>query len=144
MHKDTFSYEDYYHHLVKTVLSISRKGGVIVGRGANFILGPDRAFRIRITGSEEKCAERVASREQIDTGASTDLVRKVNSERAKYIKKLYDADIKDVAGYDLIINSDHYDQEQMVEHILDEMKKAGYRLPEEAYDSLHLLAKSIK
>lgn len=144
LHKDTFSYEDYYRHLVKTVLSISRNGGVIVGRGANFILGPDRAFRIRITGSEEKCAERVASREQIDTRASTDLVREVNNERVQYIKKLYDADIKDVTGYDLIINSDHYDQEQMVEHILDAMKKAGYSLPEEAYDSLHTLAESDK
>ena len=32
LNKDAFSYEDYYHYLVKTVLAISRTGGVIIGR----------------------------------------------------------------------------------------------------------------
>ena len=39
--KNTFSYEDYYKYLVKTVFSISLRGGVIIGRGANLILGPE-------------------------------------------------------------------------------------------------------
>ena len=70
-HKNTFSYEDYYHHLVKTVLSISLKGGVIVGRGANHILGENKAFRVRISGSEAQCARRVAEREQKTLEEST-------------------------------------------------------------------------
>jgi len=37
LHKDALSYEDYYQNLVKTVMSISRTGGVILGRGANLI-----------------------------------------------------------------------------------------------------------
>ena len=37
---ERLSREQYYHHLVKVVLSISRNGGVIVGRGAHLILGP--------------------------------------------------------------------------------------------------------
>lgn len=136
LHKDTFTYEDYYQHLVKTVLSISRSGGVIIGRGANFILGKNKAFRVRITGSIQQCAKRIAEREQIGTAESIARLREVNGERAEYIKKLYHADINNPAEYDLIINSDRYDRVQVVELILNAMEKAGYKLPYEAYDSL--------
>lgn len=135
-HKDTFSYEDYYHHLVKTVLSISRSGGVIVGRGANHILGKTKAFRVRISGSEEQCARRIAEREQIAFEDSAKKVRAVNQERARYIKMLYDADINDSSSYDLILNSDRHDIMQMVEMILDAMEIAGYDLPIDARSSL--------
>jgi hypothetical protein len=140
LHKDTFSYEDYYHHLVKTVLSISRTGGVIIGRGANLILGADNAFRVRITGSAENCARNVASRENISLEDAHQRVRDVNLERAEYIKMLYDADINDLSNYDLVLNSDRYDRIQLVELILDAMEKAGYSLPVDARESLHTLA----
>ena len=142
LQKDTFSYEDYYHYLVKTVLSISHTGGVILGRGANLILGEKKAFRIRIIGSEEQCAKRVASREQISTEESIRLVQQVNNERAEYIKMLYDTDINDPSAYDLVLNSDRYDRVQMVELILDAMEKAGYKLPADARKSLGELAET--
>lgn len=144
LHKDTFSYEEYYQHLVKTVLSISRTGGVIIGRGANHILGPQKAFRVRITGSVEMCADRVASREHISKEESLKKVRKVNSERTEYIKMLYDADINNNTSYDLILNSDRYDRAQMVELILDAMEKAGYELPADARDSLSIMTDTNK
>ena len=144
MQKDALSYEDYYHYLVKTVLSISRSGGVIVGRGANLILSENKAFRVRITGSVEQCAKRVASREQIGMEESIKLVRKVNNERAEYIRMLYDTDINDPSAYDLVLNSDRYDRVQMVELILDAMEIAGYKLPENARNSLSLFAETDK
>ena len=129
MNKDTFSYEDYYRYLVKTVLSISRGGGVIVGRGANHILGEAKAFRVRIRGSEEQCARRIAEREGITLEESARRVREVNQERAEYIKMLYHEDINDNSSYDLVLNSDQYDIVQLTEMILDAMEKAGYQLP---------------
>ena len=144
LQKDALSYEDYYHYLVKTVLSISRSGGVIVGRGANLILSENKAFRVRITGSIEQCAKRVASREQIDREESIKLVRKVNNERAEYIRMLYETDINDPSAYDLVLNSDRYDRVQMVELILDAMEKAGYKLPENARNSLSQQAETDK
>jgi len=136
LQKDTFSYEDYYQYLVKTVLSISITGGVIIGRGANLILGAEKAFRVRITGSPENCARRVASREDIDIEQARQRVRDVNGERGEYIKMLYHADINDPALYDLVLNSDRYDCVQMVELILDAMEKVGYKLPDDARKSL--------
>ena len=131
LQKEDFSYEDYYHYLVKTVLSVSRMGGVIVGRGANLILGEKNAFRVCITGSVEKCAERVASREEIDINGAINKVQEVNNERAEYIRKLYDTDINEPSNYDLVLNSDRFNKEQIVELIWDAMEKTGYQLPDE-------------
>ena len=138
--KDKFTYEEYYKHLVKTVLSISLKGGVIIGRGANLILGPERAFRVRIVGSPHQCARRVAERENISMDDAMQKVLEVDRERAEYIRKLYDTDIDDPLSYDLVLNSDRYDHVQLVELILEAMQKSGYRLQHDVFDSLKKLA----
>jgi len=140
IHKDAFTYEDYYKYLVKTVFSISLRGGVIIGRGANLILGADRAFRVRIIGSPVKCAERVAERENISFEEANQKAHDVDQERAEYIKKLYETDIDDPLSYDLVLNSDRYDRVQLVELILEAMKKSGYQLQSDVLDSLKKLA----
>ena len=126
----TFTREQYFHHLVKVVLSISRNGGVIVGRGAHMILGPERAFRVRIVGSLPRCAERIAARENIRAEDARQRVQEVDRERAEYIRELYDVDVRDAGFYDLVLNSDRFDVETMVEYILCAMQGAGYALPE--------------
>lgn len=136
LQKNTFTYEDYYQFLVKTILSISRTGGVIIGRGANLILGADKAFRVRITGSTKKCAARVAQHKNIDMKQAIKMVEEVNRERREYIRILYQTDINDPSEYDLVLNSDRYDRLQMVELILEAMEKAGYKLADDARSSL--------
>jgi len=138
--KNTFSYEDYYKYLVKTVFSISLRGGVIIGRGANMILGPERAFRVRIVGSPLICAERVAERENISLEEAIQKVQDVDQERAEYINKLYETDIDDPLSYDLVLNSDRYEKIQLVELILEAMQSSGYQLPSDVFDSLKKLA----
>lgn len=138
--KNTFSYEDYYKYLVQTIFSISLRGGVILGRGANLILGPERAFRVRIVGSPLKCAERVAERENISLEEAMKKAQDVDHERAEYIRKLYDTDIDDPLAYDLVLNSDRYNKVQLVELILVAMQESGYRLKNDVFDSLQKLA----
>jgi cytidylate kinase len=140
LNRNGFSYEDYYRHLVKTVLSISLKGGVIIGRGANIILGPERAFRVRIIGTQTICAERVAERENISLEEAMQKVRTVDQERAEYMQKLYKTDIDDPLSYDLVLNSDRYDRVQLTELIIEAMQNAGYELQNNILDSLHKLA----
>jgi cytidylate kinase len=128
----SFSREQYFHHLVKVVLSVSLNGGVIIGRGAHLILGPERAFRVRIVGSLPRCAERIAARENLDIEAARQRVLKIDGERSEYIRELYDVDIEDAGFYDLLLNSDRFDVESMVESILFGMQRAGYVIPEAA------------
>ncbi len=136
----SFTHLDYQEHLAKTILSISLHGGVIIGRGANFILGPERAFRVRLFGSLEKCAQRVADRDHISFEKAREKVQDINYERTEYIRKLYDADINDPFWYDLVINTDRFDSVQTAELILEALKKAGYTLPDDAFDSLSVTA----
>ena len=140
LNRQSFSYEDYYEYLAKTVLSISLHGGVIVGRGAHLILGPEKAFRVRITGTPEKCAERVAERESISLEQAIDQVHKIDNERAKYIQKLYHSDINDLRFYDLVLNTDRFNRIQTAELILTGLQRAGYKLPDDATASLGIMA----
>ena len=125
-----FSREQYFHHLVKVILGISRTGGVIVGRGAHLILRPDMAFRVRIVGTLPRCAERIAERENIGPQAARDRVLSVDRERSDYIRELYGVDAGDASYYDLVMNSDRFSVEDMVNIILSCMRRAGYILPE--------------
>lgn len=127
----------YHQHLVRIVLSISRTGGVIVGRGAHMILGPERAFRVRITGSPGRCAARVAEREHLDEDQAARRVREENRERADYLRRFYGVDAGDAAHYDLVLNSDRYSAGQLTGIILYAMHRAGYPLPR---DTEHLLS----
>ena len=126
-----FPRERYLHHLVKVVLNISQKGGVIVGRGANLILGPGKAFRIRIVGSLESCAQRVAKRKKIDLEAARERIKTKDRQRSDYLKQLYGIDINDCRYYDLVINIDRFDVDSALELILYSMQLAGYDLPKE-------------
>ena len=127
----SFHKERYLHYLVKVVLNISKQGGVIVGRGAHLILGPRKAFRVRVIGSLEVCAQRVAEREPLDIEAARERVTTINRQRADYLQQLYRESINDCSDYDLVINTDRFGVDQAIELILHSMQLAGYDLPKE-------------
>ena len=120
--------ERYLQHLVKVVLNISTKGGVIVGRGAHLILGPNRCFRVRIIGSLKKCAERISEREGIDLKAAELRVHAVDRERAEYLDELYGVHAGDSSNFDLVLNTDRFTVNETTALILDAMHRAGYQL----------------
>ena len=120
--------ERYLQHLVKVVLNISTKGGVIVGRGAHLILGPNRCFRVRIIGSLKKCAERISEREGIDLKAAELRVQEVDRERAEYLDELYGVHAGDSSNFDLVLNTDRFTVNETTALILDAMHRAGYQL----------------
>lgn len=124
----SYSKERYLQHLVKVVLNISMKGGVIVGRGAHLILGPERCFRVRIIGSLKKCAERISEREGIEFKAAELRVQEVDRERAEYLDELYGVHAADSSNFDLVLNTDRFTVTETTALILDAMHKAGYQL----------------
>lgn len=126
----TLTRDQFYKNLVKVILRISQHGGVILGRGAHLILGPHNAFRVRIAGDASLCAQRIAERDGLEIKAAHKRVAEVDHERAEYIKVLYASDINDLVCYDIVINSDRFDVDAMVEVILLSMQKTGYALPE--------------
>jgi len=99
-------HDQYRDTLVKVVMSLGRLGGVIVGRGANVILAESCALRVRITGSPEVCAHRMAA---AGRGKEADLlaqVREINHNRGKFVWEAFHCRLSDATQFDITVNTD--------------------------------------
>ncbi len=121
--------ESYRHHLVNVMLGIARNGGVIVGRGGHIILANRPVLRLRITGSEQRCAERVAERENIPTDEALEEVRKVNRERGEFLWNMFNRRLNDPTLFDLTINTDRFDAlEDAADLVLIALIRLGFQV----------------
>jgi len=111
--------DTYRESLVRVVLSVGRLGGVIIGRGAHVILSESCALRVRIAGSPEVCARRMAAQGH---GAEADLLAKardVNHRRGKFVWEVFQSRLSEANQFDLTINTDRMgDFEDVVETIM--------------------------
>lgn len=123
------SKEDYRYCLAHTILGIAEHGGVIVGRGAHLVLTRHPVFRVRVTGSLEVCAHRIAEERKLALEDARKVVEVGNRERAEAIHKLFRRDINDLSTYDLGLNTDHLNVEQVKDLVLHAMTLAGFTLP---------------
>ncbi|SEH63280.1 AAA family ATPase [Magnetospirillum fulvum] len=101
--------DSYRDTLVKVVVSLSRLGGIIVGRGAHVILFEECALRVRIAGTPEICARRMAA---AGHGKEEDLLaqaRDINHRRGKFVWEVFQSRLSDANEFDLTINTDRMD-----------------------------------
>ena len=99
---------DYVRHLLEVIRSFSELGGVVVvGRGANFVVGPERGFHVRLVAPLEVRVRRIMERDQLREKAAQHLVESSDHDRETFIRKVYHHDINDPTAYDLIINTGH-------------------------------------
>ncbi|MEO5353862.1 MAG: cytidylate kinase-like family protein [Magnetococcus sp. XQGC-1] len=118
--------------LVKTILTIAEGGGVIIGHGAHLILDNNpQVFRVRIEGSLDLCAERMARAQNMEMDEARLLVVKVNKERDRYLESIHSMhpSKRNRTTYDLVLNSDGLDPHVAVEIIVYAMEKMGFYLP---------------
>lgn len=121
--------ENYHRVLVNVLLGILDTGGVIMGRGAHIILAKrQEVFRVRIIGSPEVCAERVAKSEGLALEEARKEVDKKNHERGKFVWDYWKHRLSDPNEFDLVINTDRFkDLSQVAELIIDAMHHAGIK-----------------
>jgi len=101
---------DYLKSLAKTIGSIMRHGEtIILGRGANIIIGPGKGFHIRIVGTPARRIARISQERNITDDEAEKLVTENDARQSRFIKKSFGADIDDPTMYDLVINSDIID-----------------------------------
>ncbi|MBF0296347.1 MAG: response regulator [Magnetococcales bacterium] len=117
----------YYKNIIKTVLEISKRGGVIIGRGARLILAEyPNVFRVHIEGTRAVCIKRVAQREGITPEEAKAKIIAVEQERSRFLKELFKRYKNNRTYYDLVVNSDRLEPEAAVDLIIDAMTKMGY------------------
>ncbi|MCB2103069.1 MAG: cytidylate kinase-like family protein [Rhodobacterales bacterium] len=114
--------DDYLYHLVATVRGLYQMGGIIVGRGSNIILAGRDALRVRITGSVEICAARVAAQDGTELVDAVERVKASNKKRNAFTQAMFKEEINDPRYYDLVVNTDRFTHmDDVVELILRTM-----------------------
>jgi cytidylate kinase len=120
------SRDDYLNHLVATVRGVQRMGGVILGRGAYIILENKPVLRVRITGSVDVCAKRIAEEDGSSLDDATRKVRESNKKRGKFVWDMFHRRLNDPTNFDLVINTDKFAGiDPAVDIILTAMNAAG-------------------
>jgi cytidylate kinase len=95
----------YLAEMARIIVQIARLGRVVlVGRGAHWILTPDCGLRVRSVGSRDARAAIVAGAEGIPLDEARKKVEENDLSQRKFIRKAFNREIDDPAGYDLILN----------------------------------------
>jgi len=123
---------DYARNLCTVVLSMSQLGGVVlVGRAGSFILGPRRGFHIRVVCPPEKRVENLVRYTGVTKEDASAAIERIDAERRDMVRRMFDADIDDPHRYDMIVNSEYIDVEDMVPSairaIRGKLEKLSYR-----------------
>ncbi|CCQ74345.1 AAA family ATPase [Magnetospira sp. QH-2] len=114
------SRDDYHRHLVTATRALYKVGGVILGRGAHIILAGRDVLRVRITGSPEVCAKRIAMQEDMPLERAEKMVKESNKKRGNFIKEQFAHKANDPLDYDLEINTDHFASYDQVVDLLEQ------------------------
>jgi cytidylate kinase len=103
---------------------------VLVGRGANFATaGLARGFHVRLVGSPENRARRVAEVRGFSLEHALAYNRRTDIARRDYVRSYFDAEIADPATYDLIINRDHFSVQQTADLVMRALEARDDLLP---------------
>jgi len=122
---------EYHRELVRVISAIGQRGAaVIVGRGAQFVLPSSMALRVRVVAPKQTRVEGLARRKGIGQREALGMINQMDEERAAFMRTHYDQEISAADHYDLVINSDRFDVQQMVGLVLNGMQLAGYDIPD--------------
>lgn len=96
----------YLQHLMKIIGTIGKHGqAIIVGRGANFVLPPEKRLSVRVIAPLEMRLRNVSQKFSVSVDEARPRVLKTDSDRKAFIKKYFNDDIRHPLNYDLIINT---------------------------------------
>lgn len=112
-------HDAYRDTLVKVVMSLGRLGGVIIGRGAHVILQEGCALRVRIAGTPEVCAQRMADQGHGTYEEELKKAQDVNHRRGKFVWDAFHSRLSDASQFDVTVNTDRMaDFEDVVEMLV--------------------------
>ncbi|MBX9634727.1 MAG: cytidylate kinase-like family protein [Magnetospirillum sp.] len=99
-------HDAYRDTLVKVVMSLGRLGGVIIGRGAHIILSEGCALRVRIAGSADVCARRMAEQGHGSVEHELAKAKEMNHRRGQFVWDVFHSRLSDASQFDITVNTD--------------------------------------
>ncbi len=127
--KKSITTDTYFRYMAKVILGIAPIGGVIVGRDAHLLLPRKSTFRVRMEGSLTNCAMRIAQRKDMKLAKAEKLVVQTNKKREQFSRYVAKRFPRAEHGFDLIINTDRFSSEQVVNIMIVAMAELGFQVP---------------
>ena len=106
----------YFRSLMRVVRTLSQHGSsIIVGRGANFGVSPERALRVRVDAPIEWRAARIAHRNGWKLEKARKEVVRKDAERADFVLHHFKGDVAEASNYDLTVNPEYLSFSRMAD-----------------------------
>jgi cytidylate kinase len=123
----------YVRQVIRVVRTLERHGGaVVIGRGAQFILAPESALRVRVVCPLEQRIAGYARREGLSVSEAERKLSRVERERQTFIQRHYECDVGDPSHYDVMINTENLPPDQAAEVLVAAYRSKFGRLPKGA------------
>lgn len=118
--RERFTESEYLHHLVRVLVTLGERGGaVILGRGAQFILPPERALRIFVVASREERSERIRRERSLSAAEAALRVRQEDANRREFLRHHFRREPDDPTSYDLCLNTGFISMEAATKLVVD-------------------------
>ncbi|HWA07662.1 MAG TPA: cytidylate kinase-like family protein [Ignavibacteria bacterium] len=112
------------HNISKSILKLADMGNVIiVGRGSFYITRHHRnALHIRLIGSLQKRVKHMVDEYSLSLRQAEEYIKKEDTQRHDYVKKLFGVDLNDPHHYDMVINTDKLSPQEIIALIADHIE----------------------
>jgi len=123
--------DEYVSALTRAIFAICyHTHAVIVGRGANFVLPPERGLRVRLVAPLDYRVAVCAKVHGVDPKKARRIIKQLEDERAGFLARQFSPLPYDPRHYDLVINIQPFTDAQVVGLIVEAARaKAKGRLP---------------
>jgi len=110
--------DEYFNALVKTIATIAWHGnGVVVGRGAAYVLQGPKDLKVRFTAPLDTRIENTMREFGIAREAARHRVLQTDADHRHFAHRYFRIDFDDLRPFDLVINNRNMDVESSVEVI---------------------------
>ena len=120
---DTLSPDRYLGHLMRVIFTIAEHGrAIILGRGANFFLDPQKGLRVKIAAPLELRLIQIMHEMKLTRKEAQRYLAEQDNSRLAYIRRYFHRDADDPLFYDLVINTEFMPLEAVVDAIIAALK----------------------
>ena len=114
----------YLHQMIRVVMGLAKQGNaIIVGRGANFFLDPRYGLRVRLVAPLEKRVARLAAAEGRSPDSARSEIEQNDAQQAAFIRQVFEREIDDPLGFDLVVNTGDLDEDACLRAILAALRQ---------------------
>jgi cytidylate kinase len=126
MDRKIVPHEKYISYLGRVIRAAARRAScVFVGRGARFLLSPDKGLAVRLVASEKYRIEQIMKREGLAAAEARRWVEQTDRGRRDFVQRFFHHDLSDPHLYDLIINTEKFGTQGAAELIVAAVGRQG-------------------